>query len=304
VRIAHHERRAGRPRRAAVHARAAARTADARHMHRDTQLALEAAVHDARAGGLSARTIARLHDALAAASFGLGEYETAVGHLDTALAHDPDDVARRLRRNVRHGEALERWGRYAEADAAYERALVDLPLVADLATASRIYGGLATVRARLGELDDALELGLLAVDFAGDRPGRVADAHLKLCVIRWRRGELDDAVAHGTTAREVLDGSGDTGRLAAIANNLGLVHAARGDTELAIAHYRAAVEAFTECGNEHGLACALDNLAQALVRVGETEEAMAHLEQAVAILARIGMGSDEVFTAMWQAGSW
>ena len=302
--LAHHERRAGRHWRAAAEARAAARAAASRHVYRDARTALTEARQDAARAGAAARCLARLDDDLAGASFALGEYETTAQHLYAALAADADDSRRRLRRNVHRGEALERWGRYDDADAAYEDALADLALAPDLSIASRIYGGLAMVRARLGELDDALELGQLAVDFAGERPSRVADAHLKLCVIRWRRGELDDAVAHGSTARAVLEPSADLGRLAAVQNNLGLVYAARGDLELAIAHYRAAVDAFTACGNEHGLACALDNLAQSLMQAGHEDEAMLHLEHAVRILARIGMGSNEVFTAMWQAGSW
>ena len=83
-----------------------------------------------------------------------------------------------------------------------------------------------------------------------------------------------------------------------------MLHLARDRPEQAAEELARAVTLFERVGNEHGLACALDNLGTSLHRAGDEEGALRCLERAVAILARIGLGRDEVFATMWHAGTW
>ena len=220
--------------------------------------------------------------------------------LDRADAPAADEAAWR----TLAGESLHRLGRTSEAESAYEAALAALQYAPELSVASRIYAGLAMVHGQMGELDEALELAEVALNFAAGRDEGEARAHQRLAQIRWRRGDHDESVVHGLAALERYGRVRDRRGQAAARNNLGLAYAALGRTDEAMTEFRAAVDGFDRTGSEHGLACALDNLAQLYAGAGDSDEAMVHLERAVEILVRIGMGPEGVVAAMWQGGCW
>jgi class 3 adenylate cyclase/tetratricopeptide (TPR) repeat protein len=303
--LAHHEERAGRDVRAAVHLRRAATCAARSHAYREAAARYRVALELTTSLGGSPRTVGRIHDHLAAAAFATGDYETCARNLRAALSIDVDlPAAQATGLWIRLGEALQRWGRASEAEMAFEAALGVLQESPDLPTASRIYAGLAMVHGERAHVEAAIELADMALTFSGTDEARAARAHQCLCVLELQRARYDDARRHAQISLGLCEAIGDDQGIAASLNNLGMIDDATGDLPAAIASFRRAVDQFEAIGNEHGLACALDNLAQALVRVGDGVEGMACLERAVEILARIGMGSDGVVQAMWRAGSW
>jgi class 3 adenylate cyclase/tetratricopeptide (TPR) repeat protein len=305
VALAHHEERAGRPRRAAAHLRRAGSLATEQFAYRDACGHLTRALALATAVDLDRDTRSRLHERLGDAAHVVGDYDRAVVHLRAAVetaGGRPPSVTVGLWTRI--GEALERTGRDDEAAAAFESALAVLQDAPDLATASRIYAGLALVHGRRGELDAAVELAEVALGFAAGDDALVARAHQVLCVLEEKRGRLAAAAEHGRACLAGWEALGSRPGIAAAHNNLGLVHAASGDVDEAVAAFRVAVAGFEAIGHEHGLARALDNLAGQLVRAGDDAGAMACLEQAVAILARIGLDERGVVAAGWEGGGW
>ncbi len=304
--LAHHDVRSGRHSRAAAHLRRGGDAAVADSRYREALTMYEQALElTGSALGANAAQVAQvaLHDRIADAARAVGDYERAVEHYRRAIESTGRASVSLVGRWTRLGETLERAGCDDEAESAFESALEALQAAPELSLASRIYTGLAALHGRRGELDAAVELGELALGFAGGAAD-AARAHQCLCVIEGGRQRTAAAVGHGRKSVELWNTVGDLQGRGAARNNLGLALAAHGDERSALAELRGAVEDFEAAGNEHGLACALDNLADLLVRSGQEDDGMACLERAVEILARIGIGNSGVIAAMWRAGSW
>ncbi len=254
--LAHHEERAGRPRRAAAHLRRAGALAAEQFAYRDACGHLARALDLAGTVELGAETRSRLHERLGDAAHTVGDYERAVVHLRAAVetaAERPTAVTVGLWTRI--GEALERTGRDDEAAAAFEAALAVLQDAPDLATASRIYAGLALVHGRRGELDAAVELAEVAMGFARGRrrprgsgpPGPV----------RAGGAARPHSTPPATTDAPASPGGRRSGTVRASPPPTTTWVGARGGRRRradAVAAFRVAVAGFEAIGHEHGLA--------------------------------------------------
>ena len=302
--LALHDQRSGRPARAAAHLRRAGDAAAGDARYREAVALFERALDLIDEPESHRSAILAVHQRIAEAAGAAGDHERAVAHFRLAIERSTRPTAALVGRWTRLGEVLERLERDDEAVDAFERALDSLQSSPDLALASRIYTGLATVHGRRGELDAAVDLGDLALTFAGD-DADAARAHQCLCVLEGRRDRLAVAIDHGRRSLRLWVTIGDPQGSAAAHNNLGLALAASGDSAAAIDELRAAVADFEIAGNEHGLACALDNLADLLVR---HDAAPTKRWRASSGPSRYSPGSASarggVIAAMWKAGSW
>ena len=303
--LADHHERAGEPAAAFTQLLRAAAVAARLPAHHEVR------THLRRAGALAAAAhardeeIAAVHLGLADVAVALGEYGVAVEELTSASAL-AITATTRVELLCRTGETYERWGRLADAEAAYEDAVMALQLAPAPSLAGRIYGGLAMVSGQRGDHDAAAELAELASIFASDsgESDQIAEANHRLATVALQRGDLDAADDHARRSLSMFTESGRVGGRAAAFNNLGLIAARRGDSEEAIRRLGEAVSCFEAVGNEPALARALGNLGDAYQDAGRSDDSMACLQRAVSILARIGLDEQGVVTSMWKAGSW
>ncbi len=310
--IGEHHARAGRPWRAAVQFRRAARLAAASHAYREAIASTERAL-DVLTGVATAPTRARLAETAGDFALAGGHPSPAVryyraalegGRPDVPLGDSPAD-GRRAQRLTGLGDAYERLGQSAEAVEAYEAALGAVGDSGELELMGRIYAGLSHAQLRAGATASGIELGELALALAAaGSAADVARAHTTLAGLFLASDELEIAERHAGAAAEVAEAANDPLAMGAARNTMGLVVLARDDAPAAASQFRDAVEAFRVAGNEAGEARALDNLAQALMRCGDEEGAMTHLAAAVEILSRIAIDAEGIQPALWKSGLW
>jgi tetratricopeptide (TPR) repeat protein len=249
--------------------------------------------------------ISVIHEGLGDLNEMRGAYEQAIAdYTESQRSLPADQPAIRSRLLRKSGEVLSRWGRYAEAAARYEEALVELQ--ADLQTdeASRIYAGLSMILYRQNQLDDAIELAQLALVMAQDNKLNQAQALQNLGTLYWKRLEGDLALQYNLRSLALWQELNNLNGSAAVHNNLGLLYQNRSDFETAITHYNLSLMQCEKVGNRHGLARIYDNLGQTYMELNNQAAAMQCLEEAVSILATIGLTESEVFSGMWISGMW
>ena len=234
-----------------------------------------------------------------------GEYQQSVAHYDLGLAHlNADYAALRTKLLRKRGEILQKWGRYDDASASYENALVELQADLNADEACRIYAGLSMINYRQDQVDDAVELAMLALLMAEGDEENTAQALQNLGILFWKKRDWQQALDYDTQSLALWQGLNRLNGSAAVHNNLGLLYFDMGNVETAVTHYELGLQAFEKVGNLHGLACIYDNLGRAYMEKGDQEQAVKCLEQAVTILAKIGLSETEVFSSMWVAGTW
>lgn len=249
--------------------------------------------------------VAYVHERLGKVYALTGQYALAVDHYRAAL-EGTQGAASRAAILRKQGRAFEQWGKYDEAVAAFEAGLAEMRGQLDAAEAARIYTGLGLVYYRRGELDNALDLAMLAQQLAGslDDVQSVAQASNNLGVVHISRGEFASAQEALERSRTIWEQAENNYGLAAVHNNLGLLYHKQEVWQRALEHYKTSLALGERIGNRHGLARTYDNLGQVYMALGEREEAMACLEQAVAVLADIGLDGKEIYPEMWQSGAW
>lgn len=253
----------------------------------------------------SAQDLAGVHARLGDVYSLMGEYQLAIEHYDHALSV-VDDPHHRATIQRKKGRTYEKWGRYPEAVQALEAGLLEMRERLVAAEATRIYTGLGLVYYRRGELEEAVELGTLALQMAESQEDQhgIAQACNNLGIVHWSRGEWERAIEFHRRSLSVWEDAHSNYGLAASHNNLGLIYHRQSLWEPAIEHYQKSLELCEKIGNRHGLARTYDNLGQLYMARGEQDKAMECLEKAVTILAEIGIDETEIFPEMWQSGAW
>ena len=249
--------------------------------------------------------LAHVHERLGDVYSLLGEYQQATASYAEALAL-MENPRRRTAIHRKRGRTLEKWGRYDETISAFEAGLSTMQEQLDAVEAARIYTGLGLVYYRRNELEEALELGLLALQLAegmGDKR-TIAQACNNLGIVHSGRGDWEAAIDFHQRGLSIWQDEQDNYGLAAAHNNLGFIYQQQGQWEPAIEHYRKSLELCEKIGNRHGLARTYDNLGQVYMEQGEQEKAMECLEQAVTILAEIGADEFTIYPEMWHSGAW
>lgn len=251
--------------------------------------------------------IAPIHEGLGDLYDLFGEYPQAVAHYDIALTYlDAERADWRATLHRKRGQVLQKWGNYEEATAAFEAGLVELQANLDPNEASQIYSGLSMINYRQGKVDDATELATLSLLMAQMQEDKrnLAYAHQILGILYWKKEEYAQALEADNESLALWQETESLLGQAAIRNNLGLLYQKTGDLAAAKSSFEQCLTLFEQVGNLHGLACAYDNLGQVQMELGNEDAAMDCLEHAVAILAKIGLNETEVFTSMWQSGTW
>jgi class 3 adenylate cyclase/tetratricopeptide (TPR) repeat protein len=215
----------------------------------------------------------------------LGEYLGVIaGHYE--LARDRVKAAAYLRRS---GEEAYTTNAYADARAAFERALQLLPEEHGAARA------LATVQLgrallRLGELAAAgarLEEGLSLARSAAER-GTEAAALNGLGEVAWRQGDWDQARRYLQDALALAKDCGDAAGQALAAQHLARVAWLRADYDEAERWAQESRELYEQAGDRQGLIAARNELAIVAIHRGESEEATNHFAANLALARELG----------------
>ncbi len=303
--LAYHFDRAGVASKALTYLIRAARRAARMHALDEALAYYERAEARALAVDMSAADRLALNEGLADLRFRQGRYQTALDHYLAALGTGPNRLQRvALFRKI--GQLYEKWGRYEQALASFHTALNEMGADLEEAELARIYTGLAMTQYRLGNLDEAIELGQLALVLSEGRHDEagIAEACNNLGIIHAKRRDWAAALDHHRRGLEIWGRLGEPYSEAAAHNNVGLAYSSQGQREAAIEHFRRSLELFERIGNRPGVARAADNLGRAYMESGDEERGMAYLKNAVAILGEIGMEGSELVPEMWQSGVW
>lgn len=247
----------------------------------------------------------RIHEGISDVFYFMSDYPNAVDHLDLAL-HEDQDSHHKIILYRKKGRLLEKWGRYESAKESFEAGLDLMTEGYDEREAGRIYAGLCLIYHHQRDIENAIELGNLALLMMKNHGEEldVAQACNNLGVVYRQKGEPDESMRYFEQGLEILKRSGNAYSRAACHNNIGLVAMERKDFSKATEHFHESVSLFEKLGNQHGLARAYDNLGQLYFEMGEKEQSQEYLEKAVGILARIGGGGIDQDPDIWQSGIW
>ena len=277
------------------------------HANRDAMAYYHRAIELADKVLLPPFEIAPIHEGLGDLYDLFGEYPQSVAHYDIALTYiEPEQAGWRTTLHRKRGQVLQKWGHYDEATAAFEAGLTELQANLDPNEASQIYSGLSMINYRQDKVEDATELANLSLIMAQmqDDKRNLAYAHQILGIIHWKKDEYQQALEADNESLRLWEETDSQLGQAAVRNNLGLLYQKMGDLEAAKSSFEQCLSLFEQVGNLHGLACAYDNLGQVYMQLGKEDAAIECLEQAVGILAKIGLDETQVFTSMWQSGTW
>jgi adenylate cyclase len=229
------------------------------------------------------------HDALGDVLATVGRYEDAIAQHDAVLQHvtTPDIRRRALRKR---GSVLERQGRYAEARATLEEALMlaqsGAPGIDRLAV-PLVTADLGLVHQRRGAYDDAIdvcELGLRHLFHdQRSRDDELIEArlHSTLGAIYGMRGDYPRAQHHferSLRAREAID---DLAGIVVSNNNLGYLWQLQSEYERAIGHYQVAETTARRINLRYALIFSALNTAYALLSLGRYVAAAARCGDAL-----------------------
>ncbi len=298
VRIAGHERDAGRPVEAAAAFHDAGLQARTVYANREALDYLEAAL------ALGHPDSSRLHEELGDVLITLGEYPRATAALLTAAAEaTPQRLAR-----IEHllGRIALRRGDPATAEVHLVAASASLDAAAgsDRARRAEIVADLAMAAARLGETDRARTLATEARVLAeGDRAIEV-EAERTLGLVARDRGDLEAARQSLERSRAGAAELADPIASIAASNALSLLAREEGRSAEAISLAEDALATARRTGERHLEAALESNLADALEAAGRRDEAMVHLKASAELYADLGGHMDQLEPGVWMLESW
>ena len=298
VRIARHERDAGRSAESALAFR------DAGELARQVYANREALAHFEAALALGHPDAGRLHEEIGDVLTSLGEYARATAALEAATAGaSPDRLAaieHRLGRvALRRGDPAT-----AEAHLAAATATLETTDTAPGFMLARIISDRASAAARAGDLDRAWRLAIKARDLAhGDRATEVEADRIVGLVAR-DRGDLEAARLSLEQSRAGAEELADPITSIAASNALSLLAREEGQIEQAIALAVDALATARRTGERHLEAALESNLADALEEAGRHEEAMVHIKASATLLAALGSVSGEPEPGIWMLHTW
>lgn len=290
---------------------------------RDAGRSTEAAMSFAEAGGLARKVFAnhealdylesalvlghpdpaRLHEEMGDILITLGEYPRAIASLVAAAAGAPSDrlagIEHRLGRiALRRGDPRTAEAHLAAAAAALDAASGGGPPLA------RVLADRATAAARADELDRAWSLAVEARGLAdGDDAARVHVDRTTGLVAR-ERGDLQTARAALERSRSRATEMDDPIACIAASNALAVLAREEGGVDEAIALAEDALATARRTGERHLEAALESNLADALEAAGQRGQAMAHLKASAELYAELGDPSGELEPGVWMLETW
>ena len=307
--IAHHEGLAGRASRAAEAHREAGEAARSVFANAEGREHLEAAL------ALGHPAVAEIHEALGELLTLQGDYDGAIGHLETALGIAGDE--RQATLDHRLAMVLGRRGDRVRADRFLVAALDALGPESNPVARVQILVDRGANAQLDGDSEQAARFALEALglaETAGD-PTSIARSKDLLGILSRGRGDLaaardylEGAIAAADLADERLPKGTPVAidpsvRIAAL-NTLALVAADAGDRTQAIELTRDALIRCERQGDRHRQAALENNLADLLHEEGRGDEAMVHLKLAVALFAEIGGSPGDLQPEIWKLVEW
>ncbi len=298
VRIAGHERDAGRFAEAAGTFHDAGVEARTVYANREALDYLEAALT------LGHPDSSRLHEEIGDVLITLGEYPRATAALVTAAAGaTPQRLAR-----IEHllGRIALRRGDPASAEVHLIAASASLDAAGESDRAGRadIIADLAMAATRMGEPDRAVVLATEARALAvGDRAVEV-EAERTLGLVARDRGDLEAARRSLERSRAGAMELADPIASIAASNALSLLAREEGRSAEAISLAEDALATARRTGERHLEAALESNLADALAAAGRREEAMVHLKASAELYADLGHHMDQLDPGIWMLESW
>ncbi len=305
--LAYHYEKSGRHDRAVYYFIKSAQYMLSLHANHEAVGYYERALLLAQAERFPPSEIAPIYEGLGDLHEAAGAYHAAHTDYAAALRTLPADYAVwRSKLYRKQGQVLHKWGRDTEATQCYELGLLELHNDLQPEEACQLYLGLSQIHYRQGDLDEARAVALLGLSMAHQQDDKrnLAYALQTLGVIDWKLADYPQALQRYTDSLDLWQAAHSVLGLAGIHNNLGLLYQSMGDLPQAAEHLQQARAQFEQAGSLHGLACVYDNLGQVYMQSGDEAGAMDALEKAVSILAKIGLDEGQVFTGMWQAGTW
>jgi predicted ATPase/DNA-binding SARP family transcriptional activator len=234
---------------------------------------------------------ARLLARLGGFCYLLGDYSTALVHLETSL-----DIARAL--SLRHVEAMvlaflgwiSAWRcDYSTAQQQLRRSLEINRAIGDTSSVATVLENLAEILFDLGDAQEAKQLALesLALSRELRRPDLIAYAFDRLGYMAFCLGEYDEAASHyqaSLAGFESLDH--ELGRALAL-GGMGLIAWARGETQ-AWVYYEQSLAISRKIGHQQRILERLLDLSQASCDSGEYVQAQRYAQEALTIARRLG----------------
>ncbi|HEV7747502.1 MAG TPA: tetratricopeptide repeat protein [Pyrinomonadaceae bacterium] len=155
---------------------------------------------------------------------------------------------------------------------------------------ARALGSEATIQARNGNLDGAIELYVQAQEISLQIQLRNGQASSLggLASAFAQKGELDRAIEYYEQAQLLNREIGNLAGQASALGGLASAFAQKGELDKAIAYNEQSLALSREIGNRAGQASALGGLASAFAQKGELDKAIEHYEQSIALSREIG----------------
>ena len=228
----------------------------------------------------------------------LGRFWRWRGHLSDGLAWSARvralplaaPTAASVRVALGEGLLLDKQGRYAAADAAFERAQVDAEVVGDPALAAAARCDRAIVAWRRGDLDRARALleDVCARYRALGREAPLAGSLGNLGNVLRDAGDLEGAHARFEEALALAERVGHVWEVANVRNNKAIAHAYAGDLEAARGEFELALELQRSIDNRPGISMSLTNLGNVHLDTDAPERAEALYREALALCEELG----------------
>ncbi len=298
VRIAQHERVAGRTAESAEAFRQAGELALAQAAHP------EALEHLGAALALGHPDVGGIHLAIAEVRTRLGDYDGAIAAYETAAASATPGLLAWIEHRL--GRVHLRRGSAATAAAHLDVAL-EMLAGADAssdAERSRILADRAIAAVRMDQAELAGTLAEQAGLLAAQDPAAQAEADRILGLLAWEHGE--PRLARERFERSLAEAADlpDPSNSIAAANALALVAAAEGDIDEALALADGALLAARRAGERHLQAAVESNLADILQEAGRRDQAMAHLKASASLYAEMGGEAGPPEPGIWMLQTW
>jgi len=198
----------------------------------------------------------------------------------------------RVRSLLAEGLLLQDLRRYAEADAAFEQALLDAHALGDDALAASARVDRAIVAWRRGDLATARALLETARDAyrALGRESALAGALGNLGTVARDAGDLDAAHACFDEALVLAERIGHVWEIANVRNNKAIAYAYGGDLPAAGGEFERALELQRSIDNLPGISMSLTNLGNVHLDTGDPERARELYREALDLCERLGDG--------------
>ncbi len=298
VRIAQHERDAGRTAESSEAYRQAGELALAQAAHP------EALEHLGAALGLGHPDVGGIQLVIAEIRTRLGDYDGAIAGYETAAASATPELLAWIEHRL--GRVHLRRGSAATAAAHLDAALEMLggTDASSHAERSRVLADRAVAAVRMDHPELAGRLAEQASVLAVEDPAAQAEADRILGLLAWERGDLEQARERFERSLARAADLPDPSNSIAAANALALVAAREGDIDEAVALAEGALLAARRAGERHLQAAVESNLADILREAGRRDEAMAHLKASASLYAEIGGDAGPPEPGIWMLQTW